>query len=146
MSDHYIDQSDGDLRHLLQLLALLPTPDDDDFWRTFATAESPDDPGAKDYILGKLSACIRDVVGDKVTRMDVSELALYTLMFFSKSSPELHSLLGRVTSGFDVDGQDTVGQRWCQDVTATAWGLWVGLGQSESDIQNALAAWVAHSE
>lgn len=147
MSD-VIDRTDPDLIHLLRLLALLPLPDNSDYWSGYWTPYTAMEDGSDQsgYLCGRLGVHVKQIMddGDKVERRHVAQLASYTLMFFAAPTTGQLELLDRVAPDLQVDDSAGIGRRWSQDAAATAWRLWVDCADpGGGEVEERLAAWTA---
>ena len=118
------DLNDPDLRHLYELLSLLPDPAPTEgppysWWQAFAEAGSRGWSGS--YYCSKL---VDDwPLTQTLTEENVRDLAEYCLMFFADLSEEQMELLDQSeTPGAEICG---VGRVWAADMVATAWRLYV---------------------
>jgi hypothetical protein len=117
--------SDPDLRHLADLLDLLPGPDDRDFWERVAGKGSPPNPlHYTDYVIKNVAVHMAVLRTPTPQPRGVEQLAQYLLMFFGGDHPRLRDLLSRRVTHFAVKG-DAVGRWWLDDLTATCWRLYV---------------------
>jgi len=125
--------TDPDLAHLIDLLAMLPGPTEDrEFWNAVQAQTWPATPGTElEYIYEKMAAIWR------VTRnrdpQTISYLAKYLLFFFSGDKPRLWKILNRVTSWDFSLRDDDAGRWWAQDVCDTAWALYVRYSHDGDD-------------
>jgi hypothetical protein len=139
-----IDRNDPDLIHLLRLVALLPLPDDVDFWEQYGEVQNSSNQG--DYMRDKIGAHLLQIEddGDEVERRHVEVLTSYLLMFFAAPTPKQLRLLERVARDFHVDTDNAIGRLWGQDLKATAWKLWVDCSDPGGEgLQKRIASWSA---
>ena len=121
---------DADLEHLLNLLALLPPPQDHDFWFKLAELncyhERLDE--AAEQIVSNLRQGIVAVATnstDDATKGDAAkDLASSCLTYFDGEDPGLWQLLDQ-TVEYPWTPRRAAGRRWASDVCATAWRLFV---------------------
>ena len=117
------DLNDPDLRHLYELLSLLPDPAPEEgpsysWWEAFGEAGSRQWSGS--YYSGKL---VDWPLTQTLTEEDVRDRAEYCLMFFADLDEEQMELLDQLqTPGAEICG---VGRVWAADIVATAWRLYV---------------------
>jgi hypothetical protein len=117
------DLNDPDLRHLYELISLLPDPAPEEgpsysWWGAFGEAGNHQWGGR--YYRSKL---IDWPLTKTLTEEDVRDLAEYCLMFFADLSEEQMELLDQLeTPGAEIRG---VGRVWAADMVATAWRLYV---------------------
>lgn len=117
------DLNDPDLRHLYELLSLLPDPAQTggppySWWQVFTEAGGRPDHGS--YYRSKLED---HPLAYAITEEDVRDLAEYCLMFFADLSEDQVELLDQLRiPDADIRG---VGRIWAADMVATAWRLYV---------------------
>lgn len=110
-----------DVKSLLDLLDLLPVPDEDDagdFWAEFA-AVHPErlEPS---YIVGKLAVHIEQAHNQPDDAYTGHQLAEYCLIFFDGDNQPMWDLINRSTAG----GVDS-GRRLARSICDTAWRIFV---------------------
>lgn len=127
---------DPDVRHLLELLSLLPWPvlvprrspaptpvhqRMSDFWREYA--KQPPKQANAGYYVSNLSVwpALMTEPGHG-TDEDVRRLAEYCLMFFELDPQENAARLELLDT--NLDGAEITARRWVADVCATAWRLY----------------------
>jgi len=118
----HADLNDPDLRHLYELLSLLPDPaleqgSPSQWWQAFGEA------GDRDWSGNYYSSKLEDwPLTRTLLEEDVRDLAEYCLMFFADLSEKQMRLLDQLrTPGAHLHG---VGRVWAADVVATAWRLY----------------------
>jgi hypothetical protein len=117
------DLNDPDLRHLYELLSLLPDPAPKEgwpyqWWQAFG--EAGDRQWSGHYYSSKLEDWPLERA---LTQEDVRDLAEYCLMFFVDLSEKQMKLLDQLqTPDAEIHG---VGRVWAADMVATAWRLYV---------------------
>lgn len=114
----------ADAAHLLDLLDMLPSRDDTDFWARLEYAEHGDRQD-DDYFVSKVALVIRDLrnLVENEKAVDLAYAAQYVLMFFDRDDQKLFEALDGVTDYAVADGR--TGKRWAEDAAATAWKLYV---------------------
>lgn len=127
---------DPDLDHLLDLLSMLPGPKEHpDFWAAVQAeghpSAAPGSPEAVSYVFEKMAGIT--LLLREPTPMRIEHLAKYLLFFFSAGKPAMHELLNAVTHTESSWGQDDTGRWWAEDVTRTAWTLYVRYHQYGDD-------------
>lgn len=127
---------DPDLDHLLDLLSMLPGPKENpDFWGAVQAEglpnAAPDTRDAVSYVFEKMSGITRLI--DKPTPLRIENLSKYLLFFFSAGKPEIHKVLNAITPTESSWGQDDTGRWWAEDITRTAWTLYVRYHQYGDD-------------
>ncbi|MBY8871828.1 hypothetical protein K7640_08240 [Micromonospora sp. PLK6-60] len=112
---------DPDHVHLYRLLAMLPGPDDQDFWEVVARANGVD----LHYIyekMGHLAHYRRDPAPANNPGYTIATFCTYLIMFFGGEKPEIWRRIAG--SLFNVgDNQGGLGARFVADLTDTAWRL-----------------------
>ena len=113
------DLNDPDLRHLYELLSLLPDPAPEEgpsysWWEAFGEA------GNRQWSGTYYSSKLQDrPLTQTLDEEDVRHLAEYCLMFFADLSEEQMELLDQLeTPGAEICG---VGRVWAADMVDTAW-------------------------
>jgi hypothetical protein len=113
--------ADPDVRHLLELLSMLPGPEDREFWTAVQHQALPDtDLG---YVYEKMSGIWR-VIQDP-SRQNIIHLARYLMFFFAGDNPELWKILNHIFHDQLSLRNDEAGRWWAADVCKTAWTLYV---------------------
>ncbi|WP_446216282.1 hypothetical protein [Micromonospora sp. IBHARD004] len=112
---------DPDHVHLYRLLAMLPGPDDQDFWKVVAGDNGVD----LHYVyekMGHLAHYRRDPAPASNPGYTIANFCTYLIMFFGGERPETWR---RIASRlFNVgDNQGGLGTRFAADLTDTAWRL-----------------------
>lgn len=122
---------DPDLAHLFELLRMLPGPrENPKFWA--AVADHTGDGGTSvGYVFEKLSLIWRAVRDP--TPAHIRDLARYLLYFFAGDNPELWKILNTVTRNQLTMPRDETGRWWAEDVSRTAWTLYVRYNQAAGD-------------
>ena len=159
---------DRDVRHLLDLLAMLPPmnagtseeffgqrevdPRLDraeveqrgaEWWKTYAKvhAEPQGHSGEGRYYRTHLLKYAFPILKGEADAEDVRHLAEYCLMFFEVADrPECCELLDVVTTTFHPEPAGSCGRRWAQSVIDVAWRLWVPR-QASNSILEGRGAW-----
>jgi hypothetical protein len=120
--------ADPDLRHLLRLLAMLPSLDSREsgsFWTDYRRAH-PDAHPEDDYMIKKLSTYVPLARGRDVSWENARHIAEYSLMFFDVGQvPECLVLLDRVMPRIPPVHDGAIGRRWIDSVCNSAWQLCV---------------------
>jgi len=123
MDHRRADLNDPDLRHLYELLSLLPDPAPQEgpsysWWEDFGEA------GRRGWSGTYYSSKLEDWPPTQtLTKENVRDLAEYCLMFFADLSEKQMKLLDQLeTPGAEIYG---VGRVWATDMVATAWRLYV---------------------
>jgi hypothetical protein len=117
------DLNDPDLRHLYELISLLPDPapiegPSSSWWDAFGDAGTRQWSGT--YYSGKLEDW---PLTQTLTQENVRDLAEYCLMFFADLTEEQAELLDQIEiPDAEIRG---VGRIWAADMVATAWRLYV---------------------
>ncbi|WP_439681567.1 hypothetical protein [Embleya sp. MST-111070] len=117
-----------DIEHMLELLAMIPGPDDIDFWNDVNAGRYTSGPegGLLDsgYFTGKVRTFLHRYLatGDPV---DAAALAKYLLVFFDYDAD---SLRGAVDFAVGDAPRLVLGPRWIADMTDTAWRVYVHNG------------------
>ncbi|WP_329538416.1 hypothetical protein OG568_60065 (plasmid) [Streptomyces sp. NBC_01450] len=119
---------DPDVHHLVQLLAMLPGPDNIVFWNTVDRNGRQADPNEAEptgngYLMKKMEIGIHGLLNPE--RGDIAYFCEYLLRFFSGERPLLWEHLSAHVPHRDID---RVGERWARDLTDTAWHLLVRYG------------------
>ncbi|MFI9240819.1 hypothetical protein [Streptomyces sp. NPDC053079] len=111
MSDHITLADDPDLAHLIDLIDMLPHPEDSSFW-----GEGDDSIGSKfEY---RLKAILRG----QGHATDVDYLAVYVLKYLGRGNKHIsqEQITSRLRGAF---GLPAAGHAWVEDATRTAWTL-----------------------
>jgi hypothetical protein len=124
---HIRPADDSDFAHLLDLVRMLPGPTDaPDFWAAVQNLGHPGtgrDTQPANYVFKRLTAIT--FVNRQPTPGMITRLCESLLFFFSSNNPELWSILNAVTPSESEWGRDNSGRWWADDVTRTAWRLYV---------------------
>jgi hypothetical protein len=121
---------DSDLAHLFELLRMLPGPADNSaFWEEVAAQVNHGT--SVGYLFQKLVNIWRAY--NEPTPGNVEYLARYLLFFFAGDNSELWKALNTVARDTVTMTGDDVGRWWAQDVTRTAWSLYVRYNQGVND-------------
>lgn len=138
---------DPDLRHLLDLIALLPPPGrNDPFWRRIAThyrSHGETVEGATGYILEKISVHVSLLVAPHdpaAVPRDICDFAKYLAMFFGRRDDALWADLGAALADFSTDEAGALGCQWTDDVIHTAYTL-----LCRYTTNNSLNAWMRYT-
>ncbi|MGK3945074.1 hypothetical protein [Streptomyces sp. RP5T] len=119
---------DPDAHHLVQLLGMLPGPDDITFWHTVdrngrrAEQEEAELTGHS-CLIKKMEIGIRGLLNPE--QGDIAYFCEYLLRLFSGERPLLWEHLNAYVAHSDID---RAGERWARDLTDTAWQLFVRYG------------------
>jgi hypothetical protein len=118
--------NDADLEHLLNLLDLLPGPEDREFWSQVGNKgyRHPDQVDRVEYIFGNLRAFLGPLQRTPIASFVIPRLAEYLLMFFGEDCPPLWNLLDQRLPSIPLPS-GMLGQRWANDLCDTAWRLYV---------------------
>ncbi len=108
--------SDPDLQHLIDLLDLLPGPDDRPFWEDLPSESRTD------HLLEKLVPKISILHKSDPLPVEIEDLAKYLMMFFNPNNAAMHDYIGRQTHAVPYE---LAGQHWLNDLQATCWRLYV---------------------
>jgi hypothetical protein len=99
------------------------------FWA--AVADHVNHGTSVSYVFQKLSGIWRTV--QEPTPGHVEDLARYLLFFFAGDNPELWKILNTVARDRLPMPCDETGRWWAQDVSRTAWALYVRYNQVVTD-------------
>ncbi|AZM49208.1 hypothetical protein DMB38_28530 [Streptomyces sp. WAC 06738] len=111
MPDPVTLADDVDLAHLVDLLDILPDPDDDTFWEVNGLD-----------IAGKLSFRLKPVLTGTAYPQDVDYLAVYVLKYLGRGNRYI--TVEEITRNLrGIDGVPAAGHAWVEDATRTAWAL-----------------------
>jgi hypothetical protein len=115
----------ADIVHLLDLLDLLPSWDEQGWWLEMEKLQNPD-PHAY-YFSSKIHATRNTLTQELSSRQPSAGSLVYAaqhmLMFFDTDRAAVFKLLDRVAGYGASDGR--AGRLWAQDAVATAWRLYV---------------------
>ncbi len=123
MTDDQPAHQVADVKLLLDLLDLLPTPDLDDqgeFWRAFD--QTLTHPLRAEYIVGKLAVWAERAHTDPSNAYSARRLADYCLLFFDGERQAMWDLLGEHAA---TGGEN--GRRLAESICETAWRIYVPL-------------------
>ena len=117
---------DLDVHHLINLLAMLPGPDDVPFWNTVDRNGRGSDQEETQligdgYLIGKMEVGIRGLLNPQ--HSDIAYFCEYLLKFFDGERPLLWQHLSHRVAGSGFT--DQAGERWTRDLCDTAWRLTV---------------------
>jgi hypothetical protein len=112
---------DPDLKHLLELLSMLPGPEYHEFWTAVQHRILPDT--NLGYVYEKMTGIWR-VIQDP-SHGNIIHLARYLMFFFAGNSPELWKILNQIFHNQLSLRHDEAGRWWATDVSKTAWALYV---------------------
>lgn len=117
---------DPDLRHLLDLVSLLPAPNDEpSFWeRLTAILDNREQPdrGMTDYVLEKIAihvSSVQEPSNGEIDGDEVCDFTKYLAIFFGAQKPELWKLLSQALTR-TTDEADGLGKAWADDLMRTA--------------------------
>lgn len=117
---------DADLAHLVDLIDMLPEPDETTFW-----GENPN-------IAGKIGMYLRPVLEGRAHPKTVDYLAIYVLKHLGRGNRHISE--AQITANLTgATGIPAAGYAWVEDATRTAWTLvnryslpsWRGMYRSE---------------
>jgi hypothetical protein len=108
--------SDPDLQHLIELLDLLPGPDERHFWEDLPSESRTD------YLLEKLVPKISILHKSDPLPVEVEDLTKYLMMFFHANDAAMYDYIGRHTYALPYE---LAGRHWLGDLQATCWRLYV---------------------
>ncbi|MFJ9846339.1 hypothetical protein ACIRYZ_39045 [Kitasatospora sp. NPDC101155] len=102
---------DPDLAHLVDLIDMLPDPDETSFWGQDSSS-----------ISGKIGHRLRAVLNGRAYAKDVDYLAVYVLKYLGRGNG--HITEEQITKNLTGVGQvPAAGYAWVEDATRTAWTL-----------------------
>jgi hypothetical protein len=115
---------DADIEHMLRLLALIPGPEDVDFWNDIHAGRRNSGPeGAlrdSGYATGKITFNLHRYLTTGEPKF-AADLATYLLMIFDHEADSIPAAvdfaIGNLASG-------VLGRRWITDMTAAAWRVY----------------------
>ncbi|WP_283139321.1 hypothetical protein [Rhizohabitans arisaemae] len=116
--------ADPDLRHLADLLDIIPRPENQEWWELLAGKGKRDRQYCDDYVLPKLVYHLRVLRQDKPKCSDVAGLGKYLLMFFGDHDAPVLDLIERFTESLYLKN-NVMGRLWAEDLVATSWRLFV---------------------
>ncbi|GAA2215645.1 hypothetical protein GCM10009850_111130 [Nonomuraea monospora] len=131
--------SDSDLRHLADLLDLLPGPDEKRFWRDVnARGDSGELPMASIQLLRLLVFAMPALRKASPTPGEIRRLIHALLIAFGGDPRRLPEVIGAELP-FVTGGQPAViGRLWLDDLIATSWRLYV---RHHGDSEERLRSW-----
>ncbi|MER5641901.1 hypothetical protein ABT095_33815 [Kitasatospora sp. NPDC002227] len=111
MRDTITLADDADLAHLVDLIDMLPSPDETDFW------------GEEPLAIGKKFAFrLRAVLTGRAYPKDVDYLAVYVLKYLGRGNGYITE--EQITKSLrGAHGIPAAGYAWVEDATRTAWTL-----------------------
>ena len=101
---------DADLAHLVDLIDMLPDPDETTFW-----GENPN-------VAGKIGYYLREVLAGHAHPKTIDYLAVYVLKYLGRGNP--HTSEDKITANLTgASGIPAAGYAWVEDATRTSWTL-----------------------
>lgn len=101
---------DADLAHLVDLIDMLPDPDETTFW-----GENPN-------LAAKIGFYLRAVLAGQAYPKSIDYLAVYVLKYLGRGNR--HITEGTITANLTgANGIPAAGYAWVEDATRTAWTL-----------------------
>ena len=121
-------ENDPDMHRLINLLAMLPGPDDITFWNTVDRNGRSAQPGEEEtepighgYLLSKMEAAIANLLKQPPSTSGIVYCCEYLLKFFDGDRPQLWTFLNAYVVGRGFT--DQAGERFARDLCDTAWRL-----------------------